>query len=78
MLPVENTTYGRVADIHRLLPDSGLHIVDETFVRVQISLLALPGQRLDDIKVARGHMVILPQCARVLIGKWHYGGGSGR
>ncbi len=27
MLPVENTTYGRVADIHRLLPKSGLHIV---------------------------------------------------
>ena len=23
MLPVENTTYGRVADIHRLLPESG-------------------------------------------------------
>ena len=33
MLPVENTTYGRVADIHRLLPESGLHIVDEAFVR---------------------------------------------
>ena len=28
MLPVENTTYGRVADIHRLLPESGLHIID--------------------------------------------------
>jgi prephenate dehydratase len=29
MLPIENSTYGRVADIHRLLPESGLHIVDE-------------------------------------------------
>ncbi|MEL6425582.1 MAG: prephenate dehydratase domain-containing protein, partial [Pseudomonadota bacterium] len=27
MLPVENSTYGRVADIHQLLPESGLHIV---------------------------------------------------
>jgi prephenate dehydratase len=27
MLPVENSTYGRVADIHQFLPDSGLHIV---------------------------------------------------
>ena len=33
MLPVENTIYGRVADIHRLLPQSGLRIVDEAFVR---------------------------------------------
>ncbi|MEM6307897.1 MAG: prephenate dehydratase [Pseudomonadota bacterium] len=66
MVPVENSTYGRVADIHRLLPDSGLHIIDETFVRVRISLLALPGSTLDDITVARGHLVILPQCRRFL------------
>ena len=31
MLPVENSSYGRVADSHRLLPESGLHIVDECF-----------------------------------------------
>ncbi len=62
MLPVENSTYGRVADMHRLLPESGLHIVDEAFVRVRISLLALPGVTLNQIKVARGHLVILPQC----------------
>lgn len=62
MLPVENSTYGRVADMHRLLPESGLHIVDEVFVRVRISLLALPGVSLNDIETARGHLVILPQC----------------
>ena len=33
MLPVENTTYGRVADIHRLLPESGLHIIGRGKVR---------------------------------------------
>ena len=58
MLPVENTTYGRVADIHRLLPESGLHIIDETFVRVRISLMANPGQTLDDIKHVRAHPVL--------------------
>jgi len=66
MLPVENTTYGRVADMHRLLPESGLFINDEVFVRVRINLLALPGVILKDIKVARGHMVILPQCRNFL------------
>ena len=49
MLPVENTTYGRVADIHRLLPSSVLHILAEAFVRVQINLLALPGTALADV-----------------------------
>ena len=66
MLPVENTTYGRVADMHRLLPESGLFINDEVFVRVRINLLALPGVALSDIKVARGHLVILPQCRKFL------------
>lgn len=65
-LPVENTTYGRVADMHRLLPESGLFINDEIFVRVRINLLALPGVGLSDIKVARGHLVILPQCKTFL------------
>ena len=65
-LPVENTTYGRVADMHRLLPESGLFINDEIFVRVRINLLALPGVGLSDIKIARGHLVILPQCKTFL------------
>ncbi|GKY86196.1 prephenate dehydratase [Sinisalibacter aestuarii] len=66
MLPVENSTYGRVADIHRLLPESGLHILDEAFVRVRISLLGLPGSKLDDITDVRAHLVLLPQSAKFL------------
>lgn len=66
MLPVENSTYGRVADMHRLLPNSGLHIVDEAFVRVHINLLAVPGAALGDVKEAHSHLVLLPQCAGFL------------
>ena len=66
MLPVENTTYGRVADIHRLLPGSGLHIIDEVFTRVKINLLSLPGERLEDIKSAEAHLVLLPQASAFL------------
>ncbi len=66
MIAVENSTYGRVADVHSLLPESGLHIVDEAFVRVHINLLAKPGARLDKIETALGHVVILPQCAGFL------------
>ncbi|MEM1234505.1 MAG: prephenate dehydratase [Pseudomonadota bacterium] len=66
VVPVENSTYGRVADIHRLLPASGLHIIAETFVRVEIALLGVRGAELSDVKEAYGHLVILPQCARFL------------
>lgn len=66
MLPVENSTYGRVADIHRLLPDSGLHIIGETLTRVRISLMALPGVPLSAITQAFAHPVLLPQARRFL------------
>ena len=66
MLPVENTTYGRVADIHRLLPESGLHIVDEAFVRVHINLLGVRGARVENVTTAFSHLVLLPQCAEYL------------
>jgi len=62
MIAVENSTYGRVADVHSLLPESGLHIVDEAFVRVHVNLLGLKGARLPDVTTAHGHVVILPQC----------------
>ena len=66
MLPVENSTYGRVADIHRLLPESGLHIIDEAFVRVRINLLGVRGSTLSQIKRAHSHLVLLPQCGTFL------------
>ncbi len=62
MLPVENSTFGRVADIHHLLPASGLHIVNEAFVRVHINLLALPGTPIDQVKSAMSHTMLLGQC----------------
>lgn len=66
MLAVENSTYGRVADVHSLLPKAGLHIVDEAFVRVHVNLLGVRGASVDQVTEAHGHVVILPQCAGFL------------
>ncbi|SDF07682.1 prephenate dehydratase [Limimaricola pyoseonensis] len=62
MIAVENSTYGRVADVHHLLPESGLHIVDEAFVRVHINLLGVKGARLAEVETAMSHTVLLGQC----------------
>ena len=67
MLPIENSTYGRVADIHLLLPSSKLTIVKEYFLRVRINLLALPGTSLSQIKSAVSHTVLLGQCQNFLL-----------
>jgi prephenate dehydratase len=61
MLPVENSTYGRIADIHHLLPESGLYIIGEHFVRVHANLLALPGTRLEEVKTALSQPPLLGQ-----------------
>ena len=66
MIAVENSTYGRVADVHSLLPESGLHIVDEAFVRVHVNLLGKDGVKAAEITAAHGHPVILPQCSQYL------------
>ena len=62
MIPVENNTAGRVADIHRLLPGSRLHIIGEHFLRVRHCLLALPGVALETLTTAHSHPQALAQC----------------
>ena len=49
IIPVENSLMGRIADIHHLLPDSGLHIVGEHFLPIRHQLLGLKSAKLDDI-----------------------------
>jgi prephenate dehydratase len=66
MIPIENSVAGRVADIHHLLPNAGLHIVGEHFLRVRHQLLALPGASLLTVKKALSHTQALGQCRNTL------------
>ena len=66
MVPIENSVAGRVADIHHLMPDSGLYIIGEHFERVNHHLLALPGATLDRIRAVRSHIQALSQCRNFL------------
>ena len=66
MIPVENSVAGRVADIHHLLPGSGLHIIAEHFQRVNHHLLAPRGASLATIKTVHSHVHALSQCRNIL------------
>ncbi|MSO92404.1 MAG: prephenate dehydratase [Rhodospirillales bacterium] len=66
MIPIENSVAGRVADIHHLLPDSGLYIVGEHFQRVNHHLLAVKGAKLSDIKHVHSHIHALNQCRKLI------------
>src|SRR5438067_10183562 len=66
MIPIENSVAGRVADIHHLMPDSGLYIIGEHFERVNHHLLALPGATLAAIRSVRSHVHALSQCRNMI------------
>ena len=62
MIPIENSVAGRVADIHHLLPDSGLHIIGEHYQRVNHHLLGVPGAKLAEVTHVHSHVHALNQC----------------
>src|SRR3974390_3247295 len=66
MIPNENSVAGRVADIHHLLPQSGLFIVGEWFLPVHHRLRAPRGARRNDIKSVESHVHALGQCRRII------------
>jgi prephenate dehydratase len=66
MIPIDNSLAGRVADIHSLLPQSGLHIVGEWFLPVQHQLMAPNGASLRTIRTVESHVHALGQCRNVI------------
>ncbi len=66
MIPIENSIAGRVADIHNLLPASGLHIVGETFLPIHFQLLGVKGAHLFDLRFVHSHVHALGQCRKII------------
>jgi prephenate dehydratase len=66
VVPVENSLYGRITDIYHLLPESGLFITGEHFLRIEMNLLGVPGAKLSDIKSVQSLSVALGQCRKFI------------
>ena len=66
MIPIENSVAGRVAEIHHLIPEAGLHIVGEHFQRVNHHLLAPRGASLATIRTVQSHVQALDQCRETI------------
>jgi prephenate dehydratase len=84
IIPVENSLMGRIADIHHLLPDAGLHIVGEHFLPIHHQLLGLKGAKFADIKRVFSQGPALAQCLKLIrehklkAENWHDTAGSAR
>jgi prephenate dehydratase len=66
MIPIENSVAGRVADIHHLLPRSGLHIIGEHFLPIRFQLCAPHGADLASVKNVYSHVHALGQCRKII------------
>lgn len=66
MIPIENSVAGRVADIHHLMPDSGLFINGEHFQPVNHYLMAPNGAKLASLQYVHSHAQALGQCRRLI------------
>ncbi|MDQ0349684.1 prephenate dehydratase [Ancylobacter vacuolatus] len=66
MIPIENSVAGRVADIHHLMPTSGLTIIGEFFLPLSHQLMAIPGASLATVKSAESHVMALGQCRNII------------
>ncbi|WP_331729238.1 prephenate dehydratase (plasmid) [Streptomyces sp. NBC_00028] len=66
VIPVDNSAAGRVADVHHLLPESGLFIVAEYFLAIRFDLMGVPGATVDQVECVRSHVHALGQCRKIL------------
>jgi prephenate dehydratase len=66
MIPIENSVAGRVADIHHLLPTSGLHIVGEHFLPIHFHLMAPEAATLKTVRSVHSHIHALGQCRKII------------
>ncbi|MEH6445435.1 MAG: prephenate dehydratase [Oceanospirillaceae bacterium] len=62
MIPIENSTAGRVEEIYRLMPKTQLHIIGEHYEPVNHCLLAIPGTKIEELKTVASHPQALAQC----------------
>ncbi len=62
MMAIENTIAGSLLKNYQLLNNSGLQITGEVFLRIRQNLMALPGQKIADLKEVHSHPVAIEQC----------------
>jgi len=71
LLPIENTTAGSINETYDLLAEGHLTITGEVVSAIEHCLLAMPGARLEDLRVVMSHPQALAQCHAFLAAHPH-------
>jgi prephenate dehydratase len=62
IMAIENSLAGSILPNYGLLQESNMKIIGEIYLRIKQNLVALPGQKIEDIKEAYSHPVAILQC----------------
>ncbi len=62
VMAIENTVAGTILPNYAMLRDSNLQIIGEVYLRIHQNLMALPGQKIEDIKEVYSHPMAIMQC----------------
>ncbi|NVK52444.1 MAG: prephenate dehydratase [Flavobacteriaceae bacterium] len=64
VMAIENTIAGSIIPNYALIDDCNLHIVGERYLNIHHHLMALPNQKIEDIKEVCSHPMALQQCKK--------------
>ncbi|MCB9287257.1 MAG: prephenate dehydratase [Lewinellaceae bacterium] len=62
LMAIENTLAGSLMHNYKLLNESSLSITGEVYLRIKQNLMALPGQRIEELREVHSHPIAIEQC----------------
>lgn len=68
VMAIENSIAGSLLQNYTLLQEYNFNIIGEVFLRIRMNLMALPGTKIEDIKIAQSHPIAIRQCSKFLAG----------
>jgi len=66
LIAIENTVAGSLIGNYALIESAEIEVTGEILLRIEQNLLALPGQKIEDIKEVYSHPIALMQCSNFL------------
>ncbi|MGO4822347.1 MULTISPECIES: prephenate dehydratase [unclassified Flavobacterium] len=66
VMAIENSIAGPIIPNYALIDKNNLHIIGEHYLRIHQNLMALPGQKIDEITEVHSHPMALLQCMEFL------------
>jgi len=72
LMAIENSIAGSILPNYLLLEQFQLRVIGEVYLRIEMNLMALPGQKIQDIHKVQSHPMALLQCQEFLATHPHF------